>query len=130
MSKKSTEETLAAELPAKTSKTKPARKPAGAKAKPKEAGANGFDFVGKVESIVVRGGGEAGAFEFGLRSRHGARQTFRLKASDSFALAVMVPIVTAAHTTEAKIGVRVATAEAGEPYVVEVASRPKLRKPD
>lgn len=128
MGNKSGKETAAAEPPAKAAKARTARKPARTGAKVKTGG-TGFDFVGKVESIFVRGGGEAGAFEFGLRGRHGARQTFRLRASDNFALSVMAPIVTAAHATEAKIGVRTAPAEAGEPYVVEVTSRPKLRKP-
>ena len=84
--------------------------------------------MGKVESIVVKSGGEAGSFEFGLRGRHGARQTFRLRTSDSFSLAIIAPIVTAAHANEAKIGVRVAQAEDSGIYVVEVASRPKLGK--
>jgi hypothetical protein len=129
MSKIVEDEAAVAAPPAKTAKTRPARKPARAKAKTKPSDAHGYDFVGKVESIVVRGGGEASAFEFGLRGRHGARQTFRLRASDGFALTVMAPIVTAAHATESKIGVRVAPAETGELYVLEVASRPKLRKP-
>lgn len=123
------DEAAVAAPPAKAAKARQTRKPARAKAKTKPGDAHGYDFVGKVESIVVRGGGETGAFEFSLRGRHGARQTFRLRASDNFALTVMVPIVTAAHATESKIGVRVAPAEAGELYVVEVASRPKLRKP-
>jgi hypothetical protein len=132
MSNKIEEVTTAAEPSAKATKTRAAKKPARARAKTKKtktSDAGGYDFVGKVESIVVRGGGDAGAFEFGLRGRHGARQAFKLRTSDSFALAIMAPIVTAAHATETKIGVRVAPAEAGEHYVVEVASRPKLRKP-
>jgi hypothetical protein len=129
MSKIIEDEAAAAATPAKAAKTRPAEKPARARAKTKTSDAHGYDFVGRVESIIVRGGGEAEAFEFCLRGRHGARQTFRLRATDNFALAVMAPIVTAAHATEAKIGVRVVPAVTGELYVVEVASRPKLRKP-
>ena len=110
MNNKIEDEAAVAAAPAKAAKARPAKKPARAKAKTKPGESHGYDFVGKVESIVVKGGGEAGAFEFGLRGRHGARQTFRLSASDSFALAVMAPIVTAAHATEVKIGVRVAPA--------------------
>jgi hypothetical protein len=67
-------------------------------------------------------------FEFGLRGRHGLRQTFRLNTSDSFSLNIIAPIVTAAHANEAKIGVRAVADEGGVHYVTEVASRPKLGK--
>ncbi len=50
---------------------------------------HGFDFIGKVESLVVKGGSNAEVFEFGLRGRHGSRQTFRLKTSDSFSLNII-----------------------------------------
>jgi hypothetical protein len=124
MSKNKAKEAVPADKPARPSRKKPARKAA----RGKPADIRRFDFVGKVESIVVTTGGEADVFEFGLRGRQGARQTFRLKTSESFALNVMAPIVTSAHATEAKIGVRIAPVEGGVPYVVEVASRPKLLK--
>ena len=54
MSKKIEDEAAAAATPAKAAKTKPAKKPARARAKTKASDANGFDFVGKVESIVVK----------------------------------------------------------------------------
>jgi hypothetical protein len=99
-----------------------------AKTKAEKTPREHFDFIGKVESLVVKGGSNAGVFEFGLRGRHGSRQTFRLKTDDSFSLNIIAPVVTAAHAREAKIGVRVATDEGGIQYVTEVASRPKLGK--
>lgn len=124
MSKNKVKETVATDTPAKPTGRKPARKTV----RKKPAEVKHFDFVGKVESIVVKSGGDSDVFEFGLRGRHGSRQTFRLKTSESFVLNVMAPIVTSAHATEAKIGVRITPVEGGIPYVVEVASRPKLLK--
>jgi hypothetical protein len=102
----------------------------GSRIKPKAAklAHEGFDFVGRVESLAVRGGASLETFEFGLRGRHGLRQTFRLNTSDSFSLNIIAPIVTAAHANEAKIGVRAVADEGGVHYVTEVASRPKLGK--
>lgn len=128
LSKKAKEEATGAELLTKASKPKAAKTKSSAKTKPKGNATSGFDFVGKVESIAVNSNGEAGSFEFGLRTRHGTRQTLRLRTSDTFALTVMAPIVTAAHATQAKIGVRISPADAGQIYVVEVASQPKLGK--
>lgn len=136
MNKKSKAEAKPAE--ALTGKPKRTRKPAPGKAKvtarakanvkTKEAPAKLFDFIGKVESIVVKSEAGAETFEFGLRGRHGLRQTLALGTSDAFALNIMAPIVTAAHASDTKIGVRVAPREGGIPQVVEVASRPKLGK--
>jgi hypothetical protein len=126
------------------SETKPAKKAAGAgkgakgQTKPRDKSKDkaerthfeGFDFVGKVESLVVKGASDAAVFEFGLRARHGLRKTFRLRTSDSFSLSTIAPVVTAAHAKEAKIGVRAVADEGGILYVTEVASRPKLRKAD
>jgi hypothetical protein len=98
------------------------------KAKASKTKPGGFDFIGKVESLVVKGGSSDAVFEFGLRGRHGSRQTFRLKTSDSFSLNIVAPIVTAAHANDAKIGVRVLPEVSDVPYVMEVAIRPKLGK--
>jgi hypothetical protein len=124
MSKKAKVEDAPADTKVKARK----RKPASLTPKAKPVPPNSFDFIGKVEGIVVKSGADAEVFEFNLRGRDGARQTFRLKASDSFALNIMASIVTAAHATEAKIGVRIAPQEGGIPYVIEVASRPRLGK--
>ena len=123
-------ETKAGTKPARAGKstrgeTKPRSK---TKSKADKALHEGFDFIGKVESLVVKGTSRAEVFEFGLRGRHGSRQTFRLKTSDSFSLTVIAPIVMAAHASEAKIGVRAMADEGGIAYVTEVASRPKLGK--
>lgn len=106
------------------SQAKPGRSKAAAKAKPQE---EGFDFVGKVESLRVKSGGAADAFAFGLRGRGGKRRSFRLDGSDPIALNAMAQILVAAHASEAKIGVR---AEAGEgtSVVRELECRPKLGK--
>lgn len=132
MNKKKKTDEAAAETPS----AKTARKPSGregkvtAKAKTRAKGStgSGFDFIGKVESIVVKTGAGGESFEFGLRGRHGLRQTLALGTSDSFALNIMAPIVTAAHATESKIGVRVAPGHGSIPQVIEVASRPRLGK--
>lgn len=103
---------------------KPRRSKAVEKAKPAE---DGFDFVGKVESLRVKSGGAAGAFEFGLRGRGGKRRSFMLDGSDPIAMNAMAQILVAAHASEAKIGVR---ADAGEGTVLvrELECRPKLGK--
>lgn len=128
-------ETKAAEANAAVKKAGAKRSPKGdvkssSKSKTKAAKPphDGFDFVGKVESLVVKGGSTGEVFEFGLRGRHGSRQVFRLRTSDSFSLTIIAPIVTAAHATESKIGVRALADEGGTHYVTEVASRPKLGK--
>lgn len=97
-------------------------------AKASKTRSDSFDFVGKVESLIVTGGSGAEAFEFGLRNRNGERQAFRLRTSDSFSMSIMAPIVIAAHAADAKIGVRAAADETGVRYVMEVARRPKLGK--
>ena len=98
------------------------------KAKPAKTSASGFDFVGRVESLIVKCGSGAEIFEFELRGRNGERHVLRLRTSDSFSLNIMAPIVTAAHATDAKIGVRTAADASGFHYVTEVESRPKLGK--
>jgi hypothetical protein len=134
MTQKSSAETEQAAAPEKAAEPNPAAKAAARRAKrpakPVKPGKKEFDFIGKVESIVVKGGGEAQIFEFGLRGRHHARQTFRLRTTDSFALNIMAPLVTSAHALETKIGIRVEKDEGGTPYVIEVASRPRLGKQD
>lgn len=87
-----------------------------------------FDFIGKVESIAVSGAAGSETFVFGLRGRRGARQTFRLETAENFALSIMAPLVTAAHATGAKIGVRVREHGTIMPLVIEVESRPHLGK--
>jgi hypothetical protein len=128
MNKKATRRKAPADANAEAAKPVPARRKAAAKAKAKAADGKVFDFIGKVESIVVKTGSGGETFQFGLRGRHGLRQTLALGTSDSFALSIMAPIVTAAHATETKIGVRVAPGQGSIPQVIEVASRPKLAK--
>jgi hypothetical protein len=114
---------------AKTQKT--ARKGGSPKAAKESAPeAPRFDFIGKVESIAVSGAAGSETFAFGLRGRRGARQTFRLETAEKFALNVMAPLVTAAHATGAKIGVRVREHGTNMPVVLEVESRPHLGKRD
>jgi hypothetical protein len=83
-----------------------------------------FDFVGKVESIRVNNAPGQPLFTFGLKGRNGMRRSFQITSTESFALTIMAPIVTAAHAAETKIGVRVG--DGGE--VVEVQCRPRLGK--
>lgn len=96
--------------------------------KPAADAANGFDFVGKVESLLVKSGNALGGFEFGLRGRHGKRQTFRLDSSDPAAMNAMAQILVAAHASEAKIGVRADAGTDGVPQVRELECRPKIGK--
>lgn len=110
-------------------KAKP--KPRAARARPAESApedAGKFDFIGKVETLLVKGGAGAAGFEFGLRGRHGKRRNFRLDAADPFTMNAMAHLVLAAHASEAKIGVRTGAEQEGVPLVTELASRPKLGK--
>ena len=91
--------------------------------------ANGFDFVGKVESLRVKAGAAPDTFEFSLRGRHGQRQSFKLDPSDPVAINAMVQILVAAHGLGAKIGVNAGSSGEGIALVKELAWRPKLRKP-
>lgn len=86
-----------------------------------------FDFVGKVDAIRVVGAAGAEVFEFTLRGRDDAHGSFRLKASEPFALAAMVPLILSAHAQDSKIGVRVEQVE-GASWVTEIESRPGLGK--
>jgi len=104
------------------SKAKAPRKAKAAKA------ASTFDFIGKVESLLVRDGAGSEAFEFGLRGRHGKRRAFRLDAANPVAMTAMVHLVLAAHASEAKIGVRAGAESGGVALVREVERRPKLGK--
>lgn len=97
-------------------------------AKPAAEPAEKFDFIGKVETLLVKGGAGAAGFEFGLRGRHGKRRSFRLDAADPFTMNAMAHLVLAAHTSETKIGVRTGAEAEGVLLVTELASRPKLGK--
>jgi hypothetical protein len=110
-SEKTTESSGAKSTKAETAKTKAAKTP-------------DFDFIGKVESIRVQNAPGQPLFTFGLKGRSGVRRSFQITTTDSFALNIMAPIVTAAHVAETKIGVRVGAGD----EVVEVQSRPRLGK--
>lgn len=110
-SKQTTENSGTKSAKTKTAKTKAAKTPE-------------FDFVGKVESIRVQTASGQPPFTFGLKGRNGVRRSFQLTAADSFALNIMAAIVTAAHASDVKVGVRVGAAD----EVVEVQSRPRLGK--
>jgi hypothetical protein len=130
---------VAAEKPAKKAKdvnkpkakakakTKPKKKTPRAKAE-KPAKVEGFDFVGKVESLRVKSGAGAEGFEFSLKGRHGKRRTFRFDAVDAFAMNAMAHLVLAAHANETKIGVRTGAEIEGVLIVRELATRPGIGK--
>lgn len=99
-------------------KTKTPRVKAEKPAKP-----NGFDFVGRVESLRVRSGTGPEGFEFGLKGRHGKRRAFRLDATDAFAMNVMTHLVLAAHANETKIGIRTGAEVKGVLIVREIETR-------
>jgi hypothetical protein len=126
------EKKVKSDATAEEKKAPAARKPLGRKAKApaklKEVKAKPFDFVGRVESIAAKSGSSGETFEFGLRGRRGVRQTLKLETSDSFSLSIMAPIVTAAHATGAKIGVKVKEPGTAVPQVVAVESRPHLKR--
>ena len=139
MTENETAETVevVAETPAKKTKKK-----AGEKAKDKKAPKakvprakaekpakpEGFDFVGKVESLRVKSGAGAEGFAFGLKGRHGKRRTFRFDAADAFAMNAMAHLVLAAHACETKIGVRTGAEVEGVLIVRELESRPRIGK--
>lgn len=84
-----------------------------------------FDFIGKVERLLVKSGLGAEGLEFGLRGRHGKRRTFRLDPADAFALNAMAHLVLAAHASETKLGVRTGAEVEGVLMVRELESRPR-----
>ena len=94
----------------------------------KPARPEGFDFVGKVESLRVKSGAGAEGFEFGLKGRHGKRRTFRFDAADAFAMNAMAHLVLAAHASETKIGVRTGAEVEGVLIVRELETHPKIGK--
>jgi len=110
------------------SKPKSKTRDAGPKVvKPAEA-AHDFDFVGKVESLLVKSGSGAEGFAFGLRGRHGKRQSFRLDPTDQFAMNAMAHLVLAAHASDTKIGVRTGPEVEGILIVRELECRPRIGK--
>lgn len=122
---------VAAEKPAKKAKdkSKPKTKAKAPRAKAaKPAKPDGFDFVGKVESLRVKSGAGAEGFEFGLKGRHGKRRTFRFDAADAFAMNAMAHLVLAAHANETKIGVRTGAEVEGVLIVRELETRPRIGK--
>ncbi|PZF78929.1 hypothetical protein DK847_03860 [Aestuariivirga litoralis] len=129
---------ITAGKPGKKSKKKAAEKTGGkAKAKAKTARSradkparpdHGFDFVGKVESLVVKSGAGPEGFTFCLKGRHGKRMSFRFDSADGFAMNAMAHLVLAAHAGGTRLGVR-SGAEADGVFIVrELESRPKLGK--
>jgi hypothetical protein len=125
--KKPTTDAAAADAPP-AQKQKPAPRKGKVSRKAKDAEVSSFDFIGRVDSIVAKTGSNGGTFEFGLRGRQGLRQTLKLDTSDGFALSIMAPIVTAAHATGAKIGVRILEQGTAVPLVIAVESRPHLKR--
>ena len=124
---------IAAEKPAKKAKakrkTKAKSKVKAPRAKAeKPAKPEGFDFVGKVESLRVKSGAGAEGFEFGLKGRHGKRRTFRFDATDAFAMNAMAHLVMAAHASDTKIGIRTGAEVEGVLTVRELESRPRIGK--
>lgn len=128
---------VAVEKPAKKAKDKnkqKAKPKAKANAKAPRAKAekfakpDGFDFVGKVESLRVKSGAGAEGFEFGLKGRHGKRRTFRFDAADVFAMNAMAHLVLAAHASDTKVGVRTGAEVEGVRIVHELESRPRIGK--
>lgn len=123
-----------AEVAPKTPKTKTkakakakVKKPKSARAKAaKPEPAHDFDFVGKVESLLVKSGTGPQGFEFGLRGRHGKRGRFRLDPADAFAMNVMAHLVLAARASESKIGVRSGAGDDGVRTVRELEIYPKI----
>mgnify|MGYP000564766136 CR=1 FL=1 len=105
-------------------KTKASRPKVAKPAKP----AHDFDFIGKVESLLVKSGAGAEGFAFGLRGRHGKRRNFRFDSGDAFAMNAMAHLVLAAHASDSKIGVRTGSEVDGVLIVRELESRPKLGK--
>jgi len=92
----------------------------------KTAATHDFDFVGKVESLLVKSGTGPQGFEFGLRGRHGKRGRFRLDPADPFAMNVMAHLVLAARASETKIGVRAGAEVDGALAVRELEIYPKI----
>lgn len=135
MTENETSETVAeaAEKPAKKAKdkSKPKTKAKTPRAKAeKPAKPDGFDFVGKVESLRVKSNAGAEGFQFGLKGRHGKRRTFRFDAADAFAMNAMAHLVLAAHASETKIGVRTGAEVDGVLVVREIETHPKIGKGD
>ena len=124
---------IAVEKPAKKAKDKSKPK-AKSKVKAPRAKAEkptkpeGFDFVGKVESLRVKSGAGAEGFEFGLKGRHGKRRTFRFDATDAFAMNAMAHLVMAAHANDTKIGIRTGAEVEGVLTVRELESRRRIGK--
>ena len=124
---------VAAEKPAKKAKdkSKPKTKAKTPRAKAeKPAKPDGFDFVGKVESLRVKSGAGAEGFAFGLKGRHGKRRTFRFDPADALAMNAMAHLVLAAHASETKIGVRTGAEVEGVLVVREIETHPKIGKGD
>lgn len=92
----------------------------------KPADAHDFDFVGKVESLLVKSGAGPEGFVFGLKGRHGKRGRFRLDPADAFAMNAMAHLVLAARASETKIGVRVGPEAEGLLTVRELEIYPKI----
>ncbi|MFO1131984.1 MAG: hypothetical protein U1E16_08245 [Hyphomicrobiales bacterium] len=92
----------------------------------KPAATHDFDFVGKVESLLVKSGAGPEGFVFGLKGRHGKRGRFRLDPADAFAMNAMAHLVLAARASETKIGVRVGDEAEGVLTVRELEIHPKI----
>jgi hypothetical protein len=121
-----------AEKPVKKPKAKARTKAKGDKvSRPKlakPAATHDFDFVGKVESLLVKSGAGPQGFVFGLKGRHGKRGRFRLDPADAFAMNAMAHLVLAARASETKIGVRVGAEADGVLTVRELEIYPKIGK--
>jgi len=109
-------------------KAKTKAKPARAKADKPARPDHGFDFVGKVESLVVKSGAGPEGFTFCLKGRHGKRKSFRFDSADGFAMNAMAHLVLAAHAGGTRLGVRSGAEADGVVIVRELESRPKLGK--
>ncbi len=124
---------------AKTPATEPKAKKAKQKASPdplskstkkvlkdKKAARVKFEFVGKVESINIKGDGTSShQFLFSLINKKGEHRSFLLDQSEPLRFSAMASLLTAAFAAEKKVSIRTAANASGPAFAGELEVRTK-----
>ena len=85
-----------------------------------------FDFVGKVESINIKGDGTSGhQFLFSLINKKGDNRSFLLDPSEPQRFSIIASLLTAAFVAKKKVSIRTAPNPSGPAFVVELEVRTK-----
>lgn len=90
-------------------------------AKQAEGGKDGFDFVGRVEGINVKGAGpNSHQFLFSLINKKGDRHPYLLDPSEPLQFSTMANLLTAAFAAGTKVRIRTTPNPGGPAYVGEL----------